>query len=155
MIKYQPMKKSVIFLPLTLVLMGACAPVVANRGNIVEDDRLSQIEVGVSDQAAVESALGPPTMVGTFDPNSWYYSGARTKRTAFFDPKVSYARTLHIAFDESGRVKEITEIDPESGKDIDPVTRKTKTGGHDMNVIEQMIDNLSRPGLPGALGKRR
>jgi len=148
------MKKSAN-LCLIILLLGACAPVVANRGNIVDDDRLGQIEVGVSDQAAVENALGPPTMVGTFDPNTWYYSGARTKRTAFFDPHVSYARTLQVAFDDTGKVKEITEIDPNSGADITPSSRKTKTGGHDMNVFEQMIDNFSRPGLPGSLGKRR
>ncbi|MGE3771179.1 MAG: outer membrane protein assembly factor BamE [Bdellovibrionales bacterium] len=148
------MKKS-LFLALVLLAVAACQPIVANRGNMVDDERLEQIKVGETDQATVQSVLGPPTMIGTFDTSTWYYSGMRTKRMAFFDPRISEERTLAIVFDESGIVKEITNINPDAAEKIKPVARKTPTGGHDMTMFEQLMDNFSRPALPGALGDKR
>lgn len=148
--------KSMPFLLLTALLLGAaCTPTVANRGNMVEDDSLAAVTVGESDQAAVQSALGPPTATGTFDPNVWYYSGMRTKKTAFFDPKVSYQRTLVVQFDANGILESIDEVDPKQAGNIDPTSKTTKTGGRDLTFIEQVIDNFSRPTLPGSITDKR
>jgi outer membrane protein assembly factor BamE (lipoprotein component of BamABCDE complex) len=151
------MKKSLFFtfVLLAMLPLAACEPVVANRGNLVEPDLLTQIEPGVTDQASVQALLGPPTMIGTFDKNTWYYSGQRTKRMAFFDPKVSSERTVIIAYDDNGIVKEIKELEPGSGEEINPVARKTPSAGHDMTYGEQLMDNFSRPGLPGSLGGKK
>lgn len=143
------------FLALILLLTAACSPVVANRGNMVDDEQLAEIRVGESDQAQVQSILGPPTSTGTFDPNVWYYSGMRTKKQAFLDPRVSYSRTLVVIFDANGTLDSIEEIDPKVAKDIDPTERTTKTGGRDLTFIEQVIDNFSRPILPGGIGDKR
>lgn len=149
--------KSMPFLSLfaALLLTAACAPTVANRGNIVEDAQLAEVKVGESDQASVQSALGPPTATGTFDPNIWYYSGMRTKKTAFLDPKVSYSRTIQVKFDANGVVESLQEIDPKKAEQIDPVERTTKTGGRDLTFMEQVIDNFSRPTLPGSITDKR
>lgn len=149
------MKSMPFLLMLVLALTAACSPTVANRGNIVEDEQLAEVKIGESDQAAVQSTLGPPTATGTFDPNVWYYSGMRTKKTAFFDPKVSYQRTLAVKFDANGIVESIDEVDPKQAENIDPVERTTKTGGRDLTFMEQVIDNFSRPTLPGSITDKR
>lgn len=148
--------KSMPFLLMLVLAVGAgCAPTVANRGNIVEDEQLAEVKIGESDQAAVQSTLGPPTVTGTFDPNVWYYSGMRTKKTAFLDPKVSYQRTLAVTFDANGIVQSIDEVNAKQVEAIDPIERTTKTGGRDLTFMEQVIDNFSRPTLPGSItGKR-
>lgn len=149
------MKSMPLIAMLALVLTAACEPTVANRGNLIEDGSLAEIKVGESDQAAVQSTLGPPTAVGTFEPNIWYYSGMRTKKTAFFDPKVSYARTVVAKFNSNGILESLEEVDPKSAENITPTDRTTKTGGHDLTFVEQIIDNFSRPTLPGSITDKR
>ena len=56
------------------------------RGNLADKDRLQQIQPGVSTRDDVAAVLGTPSTMGTFDPNTWYYIGARTEKTAFFRP---------------------------------------------------------------------
>ena len=51
--------------------LAGCTPILRTHGNMVEDDRLSQITPGVSRQADVASILGTPSAEGTFNPNEW------------------------------------------------------------------------------------
>lgn len=148
--------KSMPFIALmAFAFLAACQPTVANRGNLVEDSSLAELKVGESDQAAVQSTLGPPTATGTFENNVWYYSGMRTKKTAFFDPKVSYVRTLVVKFDDNGVLQSIDEVDPKMAENISPSGGTTKTGGRDLTFMEQLIDNFSRPTLPGSITDKR
>lgn len=135
--------------------LGACSPVTANRGNLLDADRLAQITVGETDQAAVQKTLGPPTMIGTFDKKFWYYNGKRTERTAFFNPETIDERTVIVHFDESGVVDKLQEIDPKTAVAIAPEDRRTPTVGESITVMDQVRDSLSHPGLPGAIGNSR
>jgi outer membrane protein assembly factor BamE (lipoprotein component of BamABCDE complex) len=48
---------------LLVVIVSACAPVVANRGNILDDDKLAEIKTGESTREEVATKLGTPTHV--------------------------------------------------------------------------------------------
>lgn len=135
-------------------LTSACAPITANRGNLLEDDRLTQIKAGETDQAGVQRVLGPPTVIGTFDKNNWYYSGKRTERTAFFKPDTLAERTVMIRFNEAGIVDQVVDVAPDTQIAVKPESRITPTTGRAMNVVDQLIENAGRPGLPSS-GSRR
>lgn len=132
--------------------MSACQPVLANRGNLVDADRLAEIKPGETDRAAVQKVLGPPTMIGTFDNKLWYYSGKRTERTAFWDPETLAERTLIVQFNDSDVVDKVTEVDPSQEIAIAPENRRTPTVGESITVMDQIRDSLSHPGLPGSVG---
>ena len=147
------MKYTRFFTPLLMALaVAACQPTMANRGNLVDEDRLAQIQVGQTDQAAVQTALGPPTMIGTFDKQTWYYSGKRTEKEAFFNPETLAERTLVVHFDASGTVDKITEVTANQQVAISPENEITPTEGRAMGFVDQMIENMNHPGLPGSLG---
>lgn len=144
--------KSGLFAALLILATSACQPTLSNRGNLVDDDRLSQIKVGETDQATVQTILGPPTMVGTFDKKSWYYSGKRTEKEAFFKPDTLAERTIMIHFSDAGTIDKLTEISADQQVAIAPETAITPTEGRAMGVVDQIIENMNHPGLPGALG---
>ncbi|HAX91374.1 MAG TPA: outer membrane protein assembly factor BamE, partial [Rhodospirillaceae bacterium] len=73
---------------LTLVSLGACTPTVANRGQIVDPEKLAEVTAGTSSREDVVRALGSPTQVSTFDEKVWYYFGRSTKQYSFFTPEV-------------------------------------------------------------------
>ena len=152
LIKYPPMKYTRFFWPLLAATLAACQPTMANRGNFVDDERLSQIKVGETDQASVQSTLGPPTMIGTFDKKTWYYSGKRTEKEAFFKPDTKAERTLIVHFDDAGTVDKITEVSADQQVAVNPENAITPTEGRAMGFVDQIIENMNHPGLPGSLG---
>lgn len=138
-----------------LLLATACAPIVANRGNMLEDDRLAQIKKNETDQATVQTILGPPTTTGTFDKQTWYYSGKRTEQQAFFRPDTLAQRTVMIHFNETGIVDQLAEVTPDQQVAVVPESRITPTTGRAMTAIDQLIENAGRPGLPSTSGRRQ
>ncbi len=125
-------------------MLAACSPTVAMRGNLVEDRRLAQVEVGRSTAAEVMETLGTPSTVATFDPTTWYYIGQRTEQTAFFQPEVVERRVVVVRFDDNGVLQEMQELGVEDARDIELVDRQTPTLGREMGFLEQMVGNLGR-----------
>jgi len=140
---------------------SACSPMVAVHGNLVEPDRLAQIQQGLSRKSDVADVLGTPSATGTFDPNVWYYIGQRTEKLAFFKPEITERKVVVVRFDESGVVRQVEQLDLAAGQDIDIVSRSTPTAGKDITFLEQMLGNVGRfsgtkkgqgPGVPGGGG---
>lgn len=124
--------------------LAACSPSVDTRGNLADKDRLQQITPGVSTRDDVASLLGTPSTMGTFDPNTWYYIGARTEKTAFFRPDTVERKVVVVKFDEAGTVADVHQLDQTAGKEVELVERTTPTAGRDLNFIEQMLGNVGR-----------
>lgn len=137
-----------IFLAGTL---SACTPVMATRGNYLEQDRLKTLQVGVSTKAEVEKTLGTPTTTDPFDPNAWYYIGEKTSTTAFFNPKIDSRKIVVVYFDEQGLMKNAQEVDERAGKDIETVKKQTPAPGKEMNAAEQFLSNLGKFNQSGGM----
>jgi outer membrane protein assembly factor BamE (lipoprotein component of BamABCDE complex) len=133
---------NLIFLALTL---AACAPTVANRGNILDADTLRDIKPGVSTREEVATKLGTPTQVSTFDDKIWYYIGRRTEQYSFLDPEVVKQKAVEVRFDDKGVVLAVNDLDLAGAEDIVPVDRATPTYGRDDTFIKQLLGNLSHP----------
>lgn len=126
-----------------LLLVTACTPMQATRGNIVEDYRMAEIVPGVSSRTNVLQSLGSPTTVAPFDDNVWYYIGQKTEKRGIFDPKVVDKKVVVVAFGEDGVVQAIDKVDSDM-IDVPHVRRKTPTSGNDITVMEQLIGNVGR-----------
>lgn len=137
--------RSFFALPLLLLALTACSPVTRTHGNMVETDRLQQVNPGVSRQADVAALLGTPTAEGTFNPNEWYYVGQVTEKTAFFAPEVVKRNVIRVSFSPAdGTVSKVEQMDQSSGQYVEVVARTTPTAGHNLGVIEQVIGNVGR-----------
>lgn len=126
------------------LVLAACGPVTATRGNLVDNDRLDQIQVGQTTANDVFALLGTPTSVSTFDSRVWYYIGERTEQLAFLEPDITERRVLVVRFDEAGTVTELAELDAEDAIDVDPVNRATPTLGRQITILEQLLGNVGR-----------
>jgi len=125
------------------VLITACTPTQSNRGNIVEDFRISEITPGISTRNNVLKSLGSPTTIAPFDDNTWYYIGQKMEKKGIFDPEVIEEKVVVVAFNEDGIVETLEEVDSER-LDVPTVRRKTKTGGNDITFMEQLLGNVGR-----------
>lgn len=82
-----------------------------------------------------------------FDENIWYYIGQKMEKKGIFDPKVVDEKVIKVAFNEEGIVQTMEEIDSER-MDIPKIRRKTKTGGNDITILEQLLGNVGRFNRP-------
>jgi outer membrane protein assembly factor BamE (lipoprotein component of BamABCDE complex) len=137
-------RSALLIAGLVAVGLGACAPSVNTRGNLVEDERLGRLTVGQTTAREVATLLGTPTTVATFDERTWYYIGERTEQRAFFDPDVVERRILEIRFDEAGVMQSLEEYGPDDAQEVELVERETPSLGRRMSFLEQMIGNLGR-----------
>lgn len=132
-----------------LLTLAACGMPAVTRGNLVEDTRLSLVQVGSSTRDDVAYILGTPTTVGTFDDSNWYYIGQTLKPRTFRRPEILERRVLAIRFDETGVVEEIDEMSLEDAQEVELVERETPTLGRTVTFWEQMLGNLGRGGRGG------
>jgi outer membrane protein assembly factor BamE (lipoprotein component of BamABCDE complex) len=129
---------------LPLVLAG-CTPIVANRGNMLDEDRITQVKAGSSSKNDVFEALGSPSIVSTFDDNTWYYVGQRTEREAFFKPVITDRKLIAVQFDDTDHVKSLDRVGLEEAVDVEPLQQTTPAVGRDITFMEQLIGNIGRP----------
>ncbi len=124
-------------------LMGACSPSIDTRGNLPEEEQLSQIKPG-QHKADVAAILGSPSTVSAWDDNEWYYIGYKTESFAFFRPEELERKVIVLAFDSDGTLKDSAILAKEDGSSISPITRETPTSGNEFSLWEQLIGNIGR-----------
>ena len=125
--------------------LAGCQPIVANRGNMLDEERISQVQPGSSSKNDVFEALGSPSIVSTFDDNTWYYVGQRTEREAFFTPQVTDRKVIAVQFDDTDHVKSVDRVGLDQAVDVEPYPETTPAVGRDITFMEQLIGNIGRP----------
>lgn len=136
-----------------ILLLGtaaACTPTIHNRGNMVDDEQLSQLQSGVSNRSDVLNTLGSPTTVAPFHENIWYYIGQETKKKGIFDPKVEEERIVIVTFNkQTGLVDQFGEMDVDR-IDLPYNEDTTPSYGVDTNPVRDFFGNLGKFNSPGA-----
>ena len=130
------------------LLLAACEPTIANRGNLLDPERLAEIKAGSSTREEVATKLGTPTQISTFDENIWYYFGRQTQQYSFLDPEIIAQQAVTIRFNEQGVVSSVEKLDPAAAQNIAPVERRTPTYGRETTVFEQLLGSVGHPGIP-------
>ena len=141
------MKKIVLSISvLCFLAVGACAPIVNTRGNLISPSKFQQVQANTSTRADVVHFWGPPTTTSPFDPNLWYYIGETTTQRGIFAPDVEKRRIIRIRFDSNNNdtVVEVSDLDTKQAKDVDLVSRTTPTAGKEFTAIQQFISNLGK-----------
>lgn len=125
------------------LLSAACTPVMATRGNLLEDYQIAEVQPGISTRSDVLKSLGSPSTQSTFDSNVWYYIGQETEKKGILDPKIVNERIVMVAFDDEGVVQEAKDVDREH-MNIPYARNKTPTHGNDSTAIQEFFGNLGK-----------
>lgn len=138
------MKQTFILSLIAGFLLAGCTPMVANRGNLLDDYQMKELEPGVDGPDEVVRKLGSPTTVAPFDDHTWYYIGQKTSKTGILDAKITEERIVVVTFNPAdGLVDRVVERQ-DGREDIPLVQRKTPTTGNEFTVIQQMMGNLGK-----------
>ena len=99
---------------------------------------------GSSTRSTVSELLGSPSTVATFNQDTWYYIGAKTEQTAFFEPEIIDQKVVEVHFDTTGVVSDVKVYGPNSSREVVPVSRVTRTPGREPTVLQQFFGNIGR-----------
>lgn len=127
-----------------IAVLPACTPMVAQRGNMLEDYQMKAVVSGIHTRSDVLRILGSPTTQAPFDDNLWYYIGQETEKTGILDPKVTKERIVEVAFNEDGTVYYLKEMPKNSRIDVPIERRKTRTQGNETSIAQDFFGNLGR-----------
>ncbi|MGR4000475.1 MAG: outer membrane protein assembly factor BamE [Alphaproteobacteria bacterium] len=146
------------FLVATMLLSG-CADRLAIRGNLVDEEKLSQIRPGDLTAATVRDILGTPStqraLLGEGEGETWIYVGERTSQRTYQDTQVLERQILVLHFDTDGFLRESEILTLADGREIIPRALTTPTPGRQFTVWQQFLGNVGRfntpqGGAPGA-----
>ncbi len=124
--------------------LGACAQDIRVRGNFPDSEMVSKISPGIHSRIDIQSLLGSPSTVSTFQDSKWYYIGQKSTQFAFFEPEVLERTVLVVSFDAAGLVETTRTYDLADGQTIDPLDRVTPTEGRELSILQQLIGNLGK-----------
>jgi len=123
---------------LVALALAACDLRTDTQGNLVDPQALKQVKPGALNKEQVQTLLGTPSSISTFDQSTWYYIGKQTQQIAFLDPSVLQQRVVAIDFDRNGIVTAIHQYGEADGRDVDIVSRTTPTRGKELGPIDQL-----------------
>ncbi|MFQ5562465.1 MAG: outer membrane protein assembly factor BamE [Parvularculaceae bacterium] len=142
----------VFLLFLSCLVLPGCISFRSNHGYILErgeTELTAQLEVDTKE--SVLAKYGEPSMIGTFNPNVWYYMHSIEATRAFFKPDTKARTIVSFHFNNEGVVQDIKQFDLSDGGKVKLVSRITPTRGKELSFWEQLLGNVGQ--LPAGVGQ--
>lgn len=143
--------KNALLAAIAALALGACSPVVSQRGYIPDPEKVAQVQIGVDDKTSVSERLGTPSNAATFDGDTWYYIASTEEQLMFFRPETVRRDILAVGFDKDGRVSRLEHYGLKDGQVIAYSDNETETKGRELTFLQQMFGNIGK-GLGGGGG---
>jgi len=143
------MIRRVAFAAVACVLSAsACAPITSYQGFQAVEANPKDIKVGEDTKASVTERLGSPSVVATFDPNTWFYMTQVSDQVAFRKPIVRRRDIVAVKFaKEDQKVEAVNTYSLKDGRIISINGARTPTRGRELSVLEQILGNVGRSTL--------
>jgi outer membrane protein assembly factor BamE (lipoprotein component of BamABCDE complex) len=132
-------------------LLAGCAGIREHKGQIIDTQLASGLQVGIDNKDSVARTLGRPSFAGQFTDNDWYYVSRDTRAFAFRKPRPTDQTVLHVKFDQAGNVAAIEKTGRELVENINPKGGKTPTLGRQKSLFDDIFGNIGMVGA-GAPG---
>lgn len=134
---------------LCLLSAGACAPITSYQGFQAVEANPKDVKVGEDTKNSVTERLGSPSVVATFDANTWFYMTQVSDQVAFRKPVVRKRDIVMIKFakDTDQKVEAVNTYTLKDGRIVAINGNRTPTRGRELSILEQILGNVGRSTL--------
>ena len=130
---------------LSILLCGTgCQPRITTHGFMPRTDLVERLQPGEQNKNQVAGILGSPTIIGTFDQDTWYYITQTTENKSFFKPEIIDQKILALTFNAAGVLESLEKKSMQDAVLIEPNTQQTPTVGRKLSVFQQLFGNFGR-----------
>ena len=138
-------RKFLVICAMTMAMgVGACTIERQAKGFVIDADFAEAITPGLDNKTSVSNGLGNPSMIGTFNDDTWYYISEISLRRSFFKPQTTSRDIIAVRFDDFGLVEDVTRYSLADAIHVRPRKDKTPTRGKKLGVFEQIFSNIGR-----------
>jgi outer membrane protein assembly factor BamE (lipoprotein component of BamABCDE complex) len=130
--------RSAAALALLGFLLGGCITQTYQRGYLLPDGALDQIQLGAS-QEQVLIILGTPSTVATVSGEVFYYISQKSQQTSFLPQREIDRRVIAVYFDRGRKVERLANYGIKDGQVFDFISRTTPTGGQELNYVQYIL----------------
>jgi outer membrane protein assembly factor BamE (lipoprotein component of BamABCDE complex) len=123
-------------------LLGGCITQTYQRGYLLPEGALDQIQRGAS-QEQVLIILGTPSTVATVSGEVFYYISQKAQQTSFLPQHEVDRRVIAVYFDKGRKVERLANYGIKDGRVFDFVSRTTPTGGQELNYVQYILKALT------------
>ena len=123
---------------------AGCESTVNQRGYVAPGNMMKLIRVGVDNKASLQSSLGSPSTLGTFNENTWYYISSRQEDFLFFRPEEVERQIVAVNFGADEKVASVKTYALADGQDVDFSDRETPARGRELTFLQQIFGNVGR-----------
>ncbi len=124
------------------MLLGGCITQTYQRGYLLPDGALEQLQLGASQQEVL-IVLGTPSTVATVNGEVFYYISQRSQQTSFLPQREVDRRVIAVYFDRSRKVNRVANYGLKDGRVFDFVSRTTPAGGKELNYVQYILKALT------------
>lgn len=137
--------RNVVIGGVAALTLSACGePRYAVHGYAPRSDELQRLTMGEDTTSSVRRKLGEPTIIGTFETDSWYYVSTVSEQRTYHHPKPIDRTVVRLAFNEAGVLEGVNRYGLEEGQVINLETRTTPTYGRELTIVQQLFGNIGR-----------
>ena len=119
-------------------LLGGCITQTYQRGYLLPDGALEQVQLGAS-QEQVLIVLGTPSTVATVNGEVFYYISQKAQQTSFLPQREVDRRVIAVYFDKNRKVERLANYGIRDGRVFDFISRTTPTGGQELNYVQDIL----------------
>tara|TARA_B100001123_G_C15172333_1_gene971928 strand:- start:93 stop:455 length:363 start_codon:yes stop_codon:yes gene_type:complete len=107
-------------------------------------DLIERLDPGEQNKNQIATILGSPTIIGTFDQDTWYYVTQTTENKFFFKAEIIDQAILALTFNEAGVLVSLEKKSMLDAIRIEPNKNQTPTVGRKLSLIQQLFGNVGR-----------
>ncbi len=134
--------RGVAFVIALAMLLGGCITETYQRGYLLPEGALEQVQLGAS-QEQVLIIMGTPSTVATVNGEVFYYISQRAQQTSFLPQREVNRRVIAVFFDRSRKVERVADYGIKDGRIFDFVSRTTPAGGKELNYVKYILKALT------------
>lgn len=140
------MKKNniIILFVMTLFISSCISRSVTQKGNIFDNQDLSNIKVGLTNKDNVLRILGYPLNISYFDKDTWIYYSYTMKEILFFKPYISDQKILVLKFNNETNIVSdmfLYNIDSNNYEILDTINTSDEDK---QNIIKDILNNIGQ-----------
>lgn len=147
-----PRALSVFALLISLSGCGLFQSQTRYRGQTPDQRDVTELVPGVSTKADVQTELGSPTNVPSFDDQTWLYLGQLTHTRIARTQGVIAQYVTVVKFDQAGVLQSIDTKNVSNGMDLAMASGATASPGSSSSFLGQVIGNIGRFSPAGGSG---
>jgi outer membrane protein assembly factor BamE (lipoprotein component of BamABCDE complex) len=138
--------KYLIIAVLAALPLAGCIKNTSTQGYTYQSKEaiIDNLNKGNNSKSDILRKLGAPSSKSAFGAETWYYIFSKSQHVAFFSPEVIEQRILAISFDKKGRMTKLKNYGQDDIRELEFVSEKTKTEGHDLGLAEQLLGNIGK-----------